>query len=383
MEEPGFTLHEITQQSSVWKKVYQIVRKDRFVLKDILSGLMGHPGSEVIFTGAGSSFFVGEMVAGFFQKNTLISAKAVSSTEIVTHPDIYINPFRNTLLVSFARSGNSPESVAAVDLADQVSSRISHLIITCNPEGQLSQRASHANSHVLTMPEESHDKGLAMTSSVTSMALAALLFSRIGAIDQLQEQVVLAAGYADTIIREYSDRIRQAAALDFKRAVFLGSGPLCGAAREGHLKLQEMTDGKVICKFDSFLAFRHGPKVVVDENTLVFYMFSNDPYVHRYEMDLAAAIRKEHRPIHIMGVSESPPGREVCDFAMHMTGGGRQLDEDFLPVCSLVAAQLLGYYKSVQLGFNPDSPSASGAIHRVVQGVTIYGYHQESELSNG
>ncbi len=47
-----------------------------------------------------------------------------------------------TLLVSFARSGNSPESVAAVELAEHfLGGRVFHLVITCNADGALAARA--------------------------------------------------------------------------------------------------------------------------------------------------------------------------------------------------------------------------------------------------
>jgi tagatose-6-phosphate ketose/aldose isomerase len=57
---------------------------------------------------------------------------------------------------------------------------------------------------------------------------------------------------------------------------------------------------------------------------------------------------------------------------------GALLDEEFLPVCFILPAQLIGLYKSLQLGLNPDMPSESGAISRVVKGVVIYPYNKES-----
>lgn len=382
MTETHYTLKEITQQGSIWKDVYSIVLANKTELSRILSELKYDNGSEVVFVGAGSSFFVGEMVAGYFLKNTGISSKAISTTEIVTHPELYINPNRKTLLVSFARSGNSPESVATVELADQITDNVSHLIITCAFEGALSTHTGLREKFTLVMPDEANDKGLAMTSSVTSMALAAILFSRIDEIETLQNQVDLASDYADHIIEKYNNDIRNAAALDIERAVFLGSGPFLGSAREGHLKLQEMTDGKVICKFDSFLAFRHGPKVVVNDKSLVVYLFSNDQYVQQYELDLANGIKQEQNPKFTIGISETPLKEQVSDLAICMTDSESKLDEEFLSICSLVPLQLLGYYKSINVGLNPDTPSESGAIHRVVQGVTIYDFKNTSEYSN-
>ena len=64
----------------------------------------------------------------------------MATTDIVSAPDLYCTP-APTLLVSFGRSGNSPESIAAVELADARIADVHHLIITCNADGALAQRA--------------------------------------------------------------------------------------------------------------------------------------------------------------------------------------------------------------------------------------------------
>jgi tagatose-6-phosphate ketose/aldose isomerase len=38
----------------------------------------------------------------------------------------------------------------------------------------------------------------------------------------------------------------------------------------------------------------------------------------------------------------------------------------------IIGPQLLGYYLSLRIGLNPDNPSPSGVINRVVQGVSIH-----------
>ncbi len=55
--------------------------------------------------------------------------------------------------------------------------------------------------------------------------------------------------------------------------------------------------------------------------------------------------------------------------------GDDSIDEEFLTIASVLFAQTLSFYKSLDLGLKPDSPSASGMIHRVVQGVKLYEYN--------
>jgi len=167
--------------------------------------------------------------------------------------------------------------------------------------------------------------------------------------------------------------LREVACQPFRRAVFLGSGPLSGVAKECHLKLQELTDGMVICKNDSYLGFRHGPKAVVDEHTLMFYLSSNVPYVQRYENDLLRSMAKGRPPMIEILVSETANPAFAGGYNLVFSENGKGgLDEDFLCICSVLPGQLLGFYKSLEMGFSPDAPSKSGAISRVVEGVSIY-----------
>ena len=134
------------------------------------------------------------------------------------------------------------------------------------------------------MPEGANDKGLAMTGSFTSMLLAGLLLSDLDDLDKNKGYVEQLAKYGAILLEKYSEKIKEVAALDFNRVVFLGSGSLKGIARESHLKVQELSDGQVVCKYDSFLGVRHGPKAVIKNATIIVYLFSNNNYVNKYEI---------------------------------------------------------------------------------------------------
>ena len=156
------------------------------------------------------------------------------------------------------------------------------------------------------------------------------------------------------------------------RAVFLGSGPLFGTATESQLKLQELTDGRIVCKRDSFLGFRHGPKAVTNCETIIFYLFSNDDYTLRYEVDLVESMARGNKAMMEIGFSESCISNSRLDRIFCFNQDAPQLKEEFLSVCAILPAQILGFYKSLALGLRPDAPSQSGAISRVVEGVKIY-----------
>ena len=384
MKNNTYTLDEILQQPALWNEVYDLIDQNKESIIDFLNTL-DIDNTDVVFTGAGSSFFVGETVAPIFQKDSGFSSKAVSTTEIVTNPQYYINNKRFTLLISFARSGNSPESVAAIELANQVSKNIKHIIITCNKDGKLAGLTNLKNILVLVLPEKSNDKSLAMTSSFTSMVLVAILIGRINKLKEEKEKVFLASKSVTDFITDDTEKIKELVKIDYERAIFLGSGPLVGIARESHLKLQELTGGEIIAKFDSFLGFRHGPKAVVNNKTLMVYIFSNDDYIRKYEYDLVASIKKVQNPVLSIGIFNNPLSEAIeseLDSCLSIKSNKQPIDDAYWTIVSMVAVQLYATYKSIATGLNPDSPSLSGAIHRVVQGVNIYKFSDHTKQIN-
>jgi tagatose-6-phosphate ketose/aldose isomerase len=369
----AFTEKEIWGQPSLWKQIYEQVRDEKQAILAFLENTRKHKNLNIILTGAGTSAFIGLSLTGVYNRNLLRQTIAISTTDLVTHPHDYLIADIPVLLISFARSGNSPESIAAARLVDKVCRKVYHLIITCDAAGDLAHYKTDAPKYVFILPAEANDQSLAMTGSYSGMLLAGLLMARIKEIEILGIQIKKLQEYALKLL-SLSETFRELAETNFERAVFLGSGPLFGTATESQLKIQELTDGRVISKNDTFLGFRHGPKSVIDHKTLVFLLFSNQSYVLPYELDLMVALKNGQKPLYIAGIHESGPLLEQLDKEFVLSNEGNQLDEEFLPVCFILPAQMIGFFKSIQLGLNPDMPSASGAISRVVEGVVIYPY---------
>jgi len=370
------TFNEIHIQPELWVKVYSQILENRVDISVFLKKLLINQDLQIILTGAGTSAFIGEVLEGPFQWRTGISTRAIATSELVTHPELYVNRNSPILLISFARSGDSPESSQAVEVVEKISHKASHLIITCNPESVLIDTIKGKNHHTILMPPEANDESLAMTASFTSMLLTGLLLTRIESLAQVEKQIISLCKYGKKILSNYGEDIKKAAEQKFLRAVFLGSGLLKGIAHEAHLKLQELTDGKVICKYDSFLGFRHGPKAVLDNETLIMYFFSNDIYVNNYERDLVLSINDSGIVKYSIGVSECKIPNLKFDLEIFLTESSDGIDEDLYSLVSILPAQLLGYYKSLNLGLIPDSPSERGIISRVVQGVKLYPFNK-------
>lgn len=363
------TAREIWNQPSVWASTYKKFFSEKEEIRRFRKEVECQ---KIILTGAGTSAYIGYSLEGTFQRYTGITTVSIPTTHLVTHPKDYLDEDLSTLVISFARSGNSPESVAAVRLIDKICKNVYHLVITCDETGELAHYQSKNPKFNIVLPPESNDKSLAMTSSYTSMLLTGLLFARINDPDALEKQVTRLVNFGKKLIREKADLLKDIATLDFRRAVFLGSGPLFGTSTESSLKLQELTDGTIVCKNDSYLGFRHGPKAVIDEKTVVTFLFSSKPSVQRYERDLVKDMQKGKNPMRLIGVSESPVLGLELDTIICCCDSTAEIDEDFLSIVAVLPAQMLGLFKSMELGLKPDNPSVSGAISRVVEGVVIY-----------
>jgi len=362
-EDGGATILEIGQQPDAWREVAG--RADAQAA-GFLREIAGRPDLRVILAGAGSSAFAGEIAAPALRRHLDRRVEAIATTSVVASPLDYLERNTPTLVVSFGRSGNSPESLATTALADELVDDVWHLIFTCDRDGELGRAHSgRANSLVVYMPERTNDSGFAMTSSLTSMLLSCLMM--LGPAEREDAEALARA--AEHVVGLQPD-IRALAQTKKQRFVYLGSGPLEGLARESALKLLELTAGEVVTYFDSPLGFRHGPKSVLDGDTLVVVYVSTDPYTRRYDLDIIAEIRGQLGEDAVTVISTEPIPAELGPAVV--IPGLEGTDDALVALVYLVYAQYLALFTSLECAKTPDNPFPSGEVSRVVQGVTIY-----------
>ncbi|MYM72990.1 SIS domain-containing protein [Duganella sp. FT134W] len=373
----GQTAREIAQQPTVWPKIDALVSSQRAALDAFLNPLLARADLRIVLTGAGTSAFLGECLAPALLGKGL-RAEAVPTTDLVSGPLRFLQPAVPTLMVSFARSGSSPESTAAVALADQLVNDVHHLVITCNADGALYRMAQgRADAFAILLPDATHDRGFAMTTSFTSMLLTAALTFRV-----LTAGDTAAASNAASRVQAAELPLLQAlVARQFQRVVYLGSNELRGLAREASLKLLELTDGRVVALFDSPLGFRHGPKTVVDADTLVVVLLSNDPYARRYDLDLLRELRNDGRAGRVLALSGHADAELGSDGVV--LEGAEQAADLALALPYILFCQSFALLQSLAQGIRPDTPSASGTVNRVVQGVTIYPFSGDEHVPRG
>ncbi|WP_416760981.1 SIS domain-containing protein [Roseateles sp. So40a] len=366
------TAREIAHQPRVWSTVQALVQRQRAPLDAFLRPLLALPDLRIVLTGAGSSAFIGQCLAPALLQQLGarpgLRVEAIATTDIVSNPAQCLQPGVPTLLVSFARSGNSPESLAAVELADATVADCHHLAVTCAAEGTLARRLGDRDrARVLLLPDETHDRAFAMTSSFTGMLLAAAW-----AFEMALPPVEALGAAAQALLDAEADRLSALSDEGFDRLVVLGSNGLQGLAREAALKMLELTDGQWVALADSPLGFRHGPKTVLNDRTLVLMLLSNDSYTRRYDLDLLRELRRQGRG-RVIALSTSALNADQAlaadDVLLNLPANAPDLG---LAPVALVFAQCLSLLASLKLGITPDNPSASGTVTRVVSGVTIH-----------
>lgn len=366
-----WTEEEIRQQPGSWIQSLKNIDRLRSEIDGFLTPLLRKNDLRIVLTGAGTSAFIGEIIAPWLSRHSGKNFSAVPTTDLVTNPMDYLDPAHPLLLVSFARSGNSPESVAAVELANQFVTECYHLPITCNEAGSLYQTALDSdNALPLLMPPETHDRGFAMTSSITTMMASCLAVFAPNLINSQTFSDV--ADCCQTILNSLSDINAGVFGNGaWKRIVYLGSGGLQGAARESALKVLELTAGKLAAFYDSPTGFRHGPKSLVNNETLVVMFVSNHHYTRQYDLDLLAELRRDRQAMRIVAIAAgSDP---VIEAGPHIIlPPSRHFNDVELAFSFLMYAQIFALNQSLAVGNTPDTPSASGTVNRVVQGVVIY-----------
>lgn len=362
-----FTAQEITHQPRLWRELYRELAAKSEQWQPFLSELLAKPDLQIVLCGAGSSAFAGKAMAPWLREYCGLDVHAYASTDIVPTPWHYLDKHKPTLLVSYARSGNSPESVGVVELADELLDDVYHLMLTCNPDGALA-RYAEGKKHVcsLIMPDGSHDSSFAMTSSFSCMTLATLLLFGIQDFTQARSYVEEIATLAETGIPQWLPMIQGMTGNGFSRMVVLGSSCFTGIAEEGALKMLELTSGKVATRFDSTLGVRHGPKFMIDKETLVIVMLSAEEYCRHYDIDLLNELKHDQRAKHIVALSSLPLEQAVVLDS--------PLNDIWLIFPYLVFLQLLSFEASLNHGLSPDNPCPTGEVNRVVKGVQLYPY---------
>lgn len=370
----GFnTTTEIKQQPELWLDTLNIYKENLEAIESFLAEAraMGEGRLSVVFTGAGTSDYVGDTCAPYLRHagdTKLYDFKPIATTDIVSAPRDFLNPDEPTVVVSFARSGNSPESLAAVQVAKTFVKNVKFINITCAPEGKLAVESEGDADQLTLLIPRANDKGFAMTGSYSCMTLLSTLIFDTASLEQKTAWVESAAKLGEDVVARESE-IAEFLSGDFNRVTYLGSGSFVGLAQEAQLKILELAHGLVATSWDSCMGYRHGPKSFVDDKTIVFVYMNNDEYTRQYDLDILNEINGDQIAAKTIAIQQD--GATKFD-GTSFTLAGEALPEGYLALPFVMVAQVISLLNSVRVGNTPDTPSPSGTVNRVVKGVTIH-----------
>jgi len=327
------TTREIYQQPDVWKEAFESYQAQGEEIAAFLQGIADkHDYIKVILTGAGTSAYVGDTLVPYFKEvydERKWNFNAIATTDIVANPETYLKKDVATVLVSFARSGNSPESVATVDLAKALVDELYQVTITCAADGELALQAHGDDRNLLLLqPAASNDAGFAMTSSFTSMMLTALLVFDPTEFAVKAERFEVISSLARKILDNAED-VKELVDLDFNR---------------------------------------------VNEDTVVLVFGTTTDYTRKYDLDLVREVAGDQIARRVVLLSDQAFGLEnVKEVAL---GCGGVLNDIYRVFPYIVYAQLFALLTSLKVENKPDTPSPTGTVNRVVQGVIIHEYQK-------
>jgi glucosamine--fructose-6-phosphate aminotransferase (isomerizing) len=338
----AYTYQEIMSQGQAWEKTLQAFQGQATRLADWLR----QPRQNVVFTGCGSTYYLSLAACVNWQALTGERADALPASEIWLFPDATLKP-QPSLLVAVSRSGETSETVRALELLRQAGGNA--LAVTVYAGTSMEKLVPHT---LVTSGAE--EQSVAQTRSFSSMyvllqaatALAAgkpRMIERLQALPQRFEQIVKA--YEPLARSLAQDQTLQ-------HFVFLGSGANYGLACEAMLKMKEMSLST--SEAFHFMEFRHGPKSVVSANTLVIGLLGDSSRAE--ELKVLAEMRQ--LGARTLAICESGEGVQA-DYLVELSSG---LDAVERGALNLPVLQLLGYYRSMEKGLNPDRPPNLDAV---------------------
>jgi len=333
-----YTWEEILGQPAAWEIALEDVLSRRVELKARLTKDF----SEAIFTGCGSSYYLSLAAAPFFQAVLGVRARAIPASEVFLFPEEVLPAEGPALLVTVSRSGETTEVVRA---AEAFSSRVEGdvLVISCYEDSTLARSYSQP-----LVARAAKERSIVETSSFTSMLLMTHLATAIaGERPDYLAQLRKIPALGKELIETQKDLARQVGEdAEIERFFFLGSGPNYGLACEGMLKMKETSLS--YSEAFHFMEFRHGPKSMIDDSSLVVGLLSDSAR----ENELAVLEEMQSLRARILELGPEGPLADLTRGLSEMTRGVL-----YMPVLQLVA-----YYRALAKGLDPDSPTHLEAV---------------------
>ena len=299
----------------------------------------------IVFTGCGSSYCVAKSAAFAMNIYAGIPSFAVSSGDLLLNADDYGEIIKDAAFVTFSRSGSTSEVVYALEKIRAANPNFNYLSVCAKKDSPLSEIANLS----VEIPW-AYDESVCQTRSVSNMYLAGVsLAGIVSGNDGLLKSLSSAAEFGADFLNFHADAMKDLAKRDWDRAVVLSDGVLSGVGEEAALAFKEIC--MVPSNYYNFLDVRHGPIVLIDEKTLVIAALS--PNENNYQPKLIDDIKSKGALVIALGKNKIPSAdynAALPDKISH------PVDFAAYGLFLLFLAQLVSFYKAINLNVNPDEP---------------------------
>ncbi|HCI29243.1 MAG TPA: SIS domain-containing protein [Fervidobacterium sp.] len=274
-------------------------------------------GKSYLFVGCGSSYNIGLIVAEILNREGYY-AKAVTAGSIAVNPKI-LDILSYDVVILISRTGTTTETVTA---AKMLSGKVTTMGISCEKKAPLTD-VCDVSFNLDFMRENS----VVMTGSFSG--IIRLLLNGINNVWEMNKKsrdVIR----AEDFLESYMEMLEGFDFAGKDHFVFLGYGPSYYVAKESALKLQELSLART--EYNETLEYRHGPISTLSNKTHVT-IFSTGSNL---ENDLANELLKKGASTHVLSCNSLYPYVDVQFQSLY--------------------AQLLGFYRAMKMGLNPDEP---------------------------
>lgn len=335
------TYPEISSQHEAIGKAWEQLE----VQKEWVETYIANPKyDEVIFIGSGSSYYQSLSMAATYRKWTGRRANAVPSSDIFLLRDTSVSKLQNILLVGVSRSGESSEVILALESVADLDNWDT-CGITCHETSKMAQICECLISPL------GKEKSTVMTKSFSSMTfMMQAAIARATGNPEIVQQMGRIAGLSESVIHACDAQVKTFVnGHSFNKTIYLGMGVYFGLAEEACLKLKEMS--YVWTESFGTLEFRHGPKSVVDQGTLVCLLLSEQ--ARSYELKVAEEMKAYGATVWIVTARK---GDDTAFADLVTEVGGADLSDEARAVLYLPPVQYFGFYTALKLGVDPDEP---------------------------
>ena len=344
---PYLLFEELRKQPAQWREILATLGP---AIEAVAEAIVARGTKEIIFIGCGSAFFTAIHGAFVVERLSGIRCRTVESFELLHYfPDV--DP-PHTVVVAHSGTGGSIETREALEEARH---RGCLAVATVNTPGS---PLEHVAERALCY-ETAQGCGPCISVISTRIVMQTLLGLELGRrlhrsavrIDALRSQIGRCAAVGDAFLRTQEEAIRSLAEHYKDTASFflVGTGPNYFSAREGTLKIEE--ESICVCKAYRPGDFHHDVISILGPTNSTIAIAGNEATNPRIAECLDVARAAESGTIAVVFDGND----SLASHAEHVIRLESGIDELLTPIPLTLVFQLLGYYRGVARGFNPDT----------------------------